>query len=94
MSSPNASLRQRPGKDKSKVVINGDRHEDGPANTYEPLKRSALREWDYKIGLTIVTILAFVTRFFGISHPNEVVFDEVHFGKVWEQLTTLLWVHG
>ncbi|KAK4946153.1 Dolichyl-phosphate-mannose--protein mannosyltransferase 4 [Elasticomyces elasticus] len=81
MSSPNASLRQRPGKDKSKVVINGDRHEDGPANTYEPLKNSVTREWDYKIGLTIVTILAFVTRFFGISHPNEVVFDEVHFGK-------------
>lgn len=39
-------------------------------------------EWDYKIALTIITLLAFVTRFWGISHPNEVVFDEVHFGKV------------
>lgn len=29
-----------------------------------------------------ITVLAFVTRFWGISHPNEVVFDEVHFGKV------------
>ncbi|KAF7885063.1 hypothetical protein EAF00_010881 [Botryotinia globosa] len=38
-------------------------------------------EWDYRIALTIITILAFVTRFWGISHPNEVVFDEVHFGK-------------
>lgn len=36
----------------------------------------------YKIALTIITLLAFITRFWGISHPNEVVFDEVHFGKV------------
>ncbi|KFY27219.1 hypothetical protein V493_03639 [Pseudogymnoascus sp. VKM F-4281 (FW-2241)] len=39
-------------------------------------------EWDYKLALVIITVLAFVTRFWGISHPNEVVFDEVHFGKV------------
>lgn len=39
-------------------------------------------EWDYKLALAVITILAFVTRFWGISHPNEVVFDEVHFGKV------------
>lgn len=39
-------------------------------------------EWDYRIAITLITILAFVTRFWGISHPNEVVFDEVHFGKV------------
>lgn len=39
-------------------------------------------EWDYRIALTIITIAAFITRFWGISHPNEVVFDEVHFGKV------------
>jgi dolichyl-phosphate-mannose-protein mannosyltransferase len=39
-------------------------------------------EWDYRLAITIITILAFVTRFWGISHPNEVVFDEVHFGKV------------
>lgn len=39
-------------------------------------------EWDYKLALFVITILAFVTRFWGISHPNEVVFDEVHFGKV------------
>ncbi|KAK0122245.1 hypothetical protein ONS95_010496 [Cadophora gregata] len=38
-------------------------------------------EWDYRIAITIITILAFITRFWGISHPNEVVFDEVHFGK-------------
>ena len=39
-------------------------------------------EWDYRIALSIITVLAFITRFWGISHPNEVVFDEVHFGKV------------
>lgn len=36
----------------------------------------------YKIALAIITVLAFVTRFWGINHPDEVVFDEVHFGKV------------
>jgi dolichyl-phosphate-mannose-protein mannosyltransferase len=40
------------------------------------------KQWDYKLALGIITLLAFVTRFWGISHPNEVVFDEVHFGKV------------
>jgi dolichyl-phosphate-mannose-protein mannosyltransferase len=39
-------------------------------------------EWDYKLALVILTIGAFITRFYGISHPNQVVFDEVHFGKV------------
>ncbi|KFY42070.1 hypothetical protein V494_02612 [Pseudogymnoascus sp. VKM F-4513 (FW-928)] len=38
-------------------------------------------EWDYKLAIAVITVLAFVTRFWGISHPNEVVFDEVHFGK-------------
>lgn len=39
-------------------------------------------EWEYKLSLAIVTVLAFASRFYGISHPNQVVFDEVHFGKV------------
>ena len=39
-------------------------------------------ELDYKIALAVITVLAFISRFWGISHPNEVVFDEVHFGKV------------
>lgn len=37
----------------------------------------------YKIALVILTALAFATRFYKINHPNEVVFDEVHFGKVY-----------
>lgn len=45
---------------------------------------------EYGVGLLITTILAFVTRFWGISHPNEVVFDEVHFGKV-RRILILRW---
>lgn len=44
-------------------------------------------EWDFRIALAVITLLAFITRFWGISHPNEVVFDEVHFGKVEPQHT-------
>jgi dolichyl-phosphate-mannose-protein mannosyltransferase len=38
-------------------------------------------ERDYQIVGFFITAAAFLTRFWGISHPNEVVFDEVHFGK-------------
>ncbi|KAJ1968020.1 Dolichyl-phosphate-mannose--protein mannosyltransferase 4 [Dimargaris xerosporica] len=33
------------------------------------------------IALAIVTVLSFATRFYGLWHPAQVVFDEVHFGK-------------
>lgn len=46
------------------------------------LKETVTSEWDYKAALSIITVLGFITRFWGIQHPNEVVFDEVHFGKV------------
>lgn len=39
-------------------------------------------DWDHSIAFTIITLLGFITRFWGISHPDQVVFDEVHFGKV------------
>ncbi|KAL8791020.1 MAG: hypothetical protein Q9195_006094 [Heterodermia aff. obscurata] len=45
------------------------------------VKDAVTSEWDYKIALVVITILAVITRFWGIGHPNEVVFDEVHFGK-------------
>jgi dolichyl-phosphate-mannose-protein mannosyltransferase len=35
----------------------------------------------HKVALVMVTIVAFATRFYKINYPNEVVFDEVHFGK-------------
>ena len=46
------------------------------------MPKVVISEWDYKTALVIITTLAFITRFWGIGHPNEVVFDEVHFGKV------------
>lgn len=39
-----------------------------------------MKPW-YKIANIVMTFLAFVTRFYYIWYPNEVVFDEVHFGK-------------
>lgn len=39
-------------------------------------------EWDYWLAMIVLTVLAFATRFYRLDYPNEVVFDEVHFGKV------------
>lgn len=41
------------------------------------LRRERLQSW---AAVTILTALAFVVRFWRISHPDQVVFDEVHFG--------------
>lgn len=48
-------------------------------NDFEIAQKS---EWDFKLALAVITVVAFITRFWGIRHPNQVVFDEVHFGKV------------
>jgi dolichyl-phosphate-mannose-protein mannosyltransferase len=50
-------------------------------NKTKEVKSSVKSEWDYKLALLVITVLAFVTRFYGIGHPDQVVFDEVHFGK-------------
>jgi dolichyl-phosphate-mannose-protein mannosyltransferase len=89
MSSPQPSVRQR-GKDKDKkraTTPQPDSLTNGSANEkIESIKQGAKEvvtsDWDYKVALAVITVLAFVTRFWGISHPNQVVFDEVHFGKV------------
>jgi dolichyl-phosphate-mannose-protein mannosyltransferase len=59
-----------------------DQSEQFLDSVIESSKKAVTSEWDYKLALAIITLLSFVTRFWGISHPNEVVFDEVHFGKV------------
>ena len=84
MSTPNSTLRQRAGKEKNKGLSNGHTASDEALNkAFVQAQQNKPNEWDYKLALTIIATLAFATRFFGISHPDEVVFDEVHFGKVY-----------
>ncbi len=52
------------------------------AKVKQQSKEAVTSEWDFKLALLIFTALAFVTRFWGLGHPDQVVFDEVHFGKV------------
>jgi hypothetical protein len=77
------SVRQR-NKKKTPGAGAEEQPEIDVAAPIKSLKRPAVptSEWDYQLALTIITILALVSRFWGITHPNEVVFDEVHFGKV------------
>ena len=90
MASPAGSMRQRnttplptKKKDASSTGIAAPRDQELDALVKANLaSKGPGSEWDYKLALVIITALAFVTRFWGISHPNEVVFDEVHFGKV------------
>ena len=82
MSSP--PVRQRQGQ-KDKRVVTPPSSQVGDLNGIlkdTKLPEAVKSEWDYKLALAIITVLAFITRFWGIGHPNEVVFDEVHFGKV------------
>lgn len=79
-----ASVRQRRAEQpkKSPTVLPAAR-ENGELDVIsKETKQAITSEWDYKLALAIITALAFLTRFWGIGHPNEVVFDEVHFGKV------------
>lgn len=87
MSTPNSSLRHRGGqKEKVKATPKASENADDVIDTVlASTKEAVTSQWDYKLALAVITLLSFVTRFWGISHPNEVVFDEVHFGKVcWE----------
>ncbi|KAG7292363.1 hypothetical protein NEMBOFW57_002398 [Staphylotrichum longicolle] len=80
---PQGTLRQR------NVGASTKKSKDGASSDVEldklvkaaSAKNAASNERDYKAVFAVITLLAFVTRFWGISHPNEVVFDEVHFGK-------------
>lgn len=85
-STPQGSLRQRGGASKQTLSestfapeVELDKLSKAAASSRQNVQRG---EIEHKIALTLVTILGFVTRFWGISHPDEVVFDEVHFGKV------------
>ena len=85
MSAPSNSLRQRGGQSNKKASAKPETTQSDDSNGVlkSLTKKSGVSsEWDFKIALAIITVLAFATRFWGIGHPNEVVFDEVHFGKV------------
>lgn len=92
MSSPAGSVRKRAGKESKRgtspnpAAINPEKVTEKVANViekakpYKPAQQG--KEWDYKLAISVLTVLAFITRFWGIRHPDQVVFDEVHFGKV------------
>jgi len=99
MSSPVGSVRQRGQKDKKKATTSASDDKtngthDVLANAKQQVQQAVTREWDYKLALGIITVLAFITRFWGISHPNQVVFDEVHFGKVSMQSRGRKWPYN
>ena len=75
------SLRQRNVAGK-KTPGSGSASEPDDISKVKVKAKAGHSELEYKVTMVIVTALAFLTRFWGIGHPNEVVFDEVHFGKV------------
>jgi dolichyl-phosphate-mannose-protein mannosyltransferase len=83
---PQGSVRHRntPGSSKKKDVsaaqASAEAELDKLAKETQPPPIGSDR--DYRSAFFFITLMAFVTRFWGISHPKEVVFDEVHFGKV------------
>ncbi|KAJ6120311.1 hypothetical protein N7523_004591 [Penicillium sp. IBT 18751x] len=80
MSSPPSSLRKRGGKKEAYTALPSDDGSMIPVSRAE--KAGKLQsEWDYWLAMGVLTVLAFATRFYRIDYPNEVVFDEVHFGK-------------
>ncbi|KAI9702140.1 MAG: hypothetical protein M1836_001485 [Candelina mexicana] len=87
MASPPSSVRQRGGPNvkKGSTPTPGAGPQNGQpdilAKVKQQSKEAVTSEWDFKLALLIITILAFATRFYGIGHPDQVVFDEVHFGK-------------
>lgn len=84
LSSP--SLRKRGGAKKDVAEPLSSPEVSVPQSSSSvPAKAEAVKspsEWDYWVGMMVMTTLAFVTRFWMINYPDEVVFDEVHFGKV------------
>jgi dolichyl-phosphate-mannose-protein mannosyltransferase len=84
MSTPTSMVRQRGPQSAKKAAPTAAPAEDKVNALLKSPKAVPPRssEWDYKLALAVITALAFATRFWGINHPDQVVFDEVHFGKV------------
>ena len=84
MSSPSPSLRKRGGRRRLIPHVPSD---DASLLPAAPARAK------FGVGLLaghiVLTCWHFATRFYRIDYPNEVVFDEVHFGKVWIRLEEL-----
>ncbi|KAH7328709.1 mannosyltransferase PMTI [Stachybotrys elegans] len=79
---PQGSLRQRnPPKEAAKPSTFDPEPELDKLAKAAAQRNAAGNEIEFQIGFAVMTLLGFITRFWGINHPNEVVFDEVHFGK-------------
>jgi dolichyl-phosphate-mannose-protein mannosyltransferase len=85
MSTTAPAVKQRSAKKKASSAPVSDLV-NGNADILESIqtqtKQAVKSEWDYKLALGVITVVALITRFWHITHPDEVVFDEVHFGKV------------
>ena len=79
--SSDSSLRKRGGK--KEAALSPDTVSSpsvaGQGGSVAPKRQS---QWNYRLAMAVLTVLAFITRFYKISYPDEVIFDEVHFGKV------------
>lgn len=78
-----SSLRKRNVKSKSSDPVDIAQHVD---NELEKSKKGVFQSANDSskvnyIYVLILTVVAIATRFYKISYPDEVVFDEVHFGK-------------
>ncbi|CAN6605821.1 dolichyl-phosphate-mannose--protein mannosyltransferase 4 [Trichomonascus vanleenenianus] len=76
-----SELRQRnvASKKKSSAQLRGPDASSSP----KPSAPDRVKQRDrcYRLANLALTVLAFATRFYIINHPDQVVFDEVHFGK-------------
>jgi len=73
--SPKKEKEENP--EKSKNAIYKALKENGPNILLAP--NTPEKTWN--IALLIIGVLSFITRFYKINEPDQVVFDEVHFGK-------------
>ncbi|KAI1908710.1 Dolichyl-phosphate-mannose--protein mannosyltransferase 4 [Ophidiomyces ophidiicola] len=81
MDSSPPGLRQRGGQNSASPAPQKISKSPAPPSLNQQPSKKQASEWSYRLAITVITILAFVTRFYKISYPDEVVFDEVHFGK-------------
>ncbi|KAF9578019.1 hypothetical protein BGW38_006427, partial [Lunasporangiospora selenospora] len=77
------SLRHRSAATKNSGHASTQHHEIDQQDPKKPIKKvfSPREQANSKLVLAALTVVALFTRFYKIYDPNEVVFDEVHFGK-------------